>query len=66
MSDDKWITVKEAADMWQMNVDYFRREFLNPTHPLVRVWSPPGAPGAKRRRRLLVLEADILKLIKPE
>jgi hypothetical protein len=66
MPDDRWITVKEAAALWQMNVDYFRRTFLDPERPLVRVCCPPAAPGAKRRRRLLVLEADILKLMKPE
>lgn len=66
MTSNKRITCKEAAGLLGYNVDYFRREFLNAEHPLVRVCSAPAAPGATRRRRLLVMEADILKLIKPE
>jgi hypothetical protein len=65
MTSDKRITCKEAAGLLGYNVDYFRRTFLDPEHPIVGVCSLPAVPGSKRRR-LLVLEADILKLIKPE
>lgn len=63
MTDDKLLTVKEAAALLDYNPSYFRQVFLDREHPLLQVVCMPGAPGARKRRKIRVKESEIRKIL---
>jgi hypothetical protein len=60
MSADRWITPKEAAGLFGLSVDYFRREFLNPARPLFPIRL---IRGTGRGHRILVSREAVLAAI---
>jgi hypothetical protein len=60
VNTDQWITAKEAAALFGLSVDYFRREFLNPGRPLFPIRL---IRGTGRGHRILVSREAVLAAV---
>jgi len=63
---DAWISVKEAASIYGLNAEYFRRRYCDPGGIIDRLKGLRQRKGPGGRRRLLVLRGVILKLVEDE
>jgi hypothetical protein len=62
----RWISVKEAAALYGLNPEYFRRNFCQPGGGLELLRALRVRTGPAGRRRILVLETAVFALIEEE
>jgi len=65
MTND-WLSIKEAAALYGLNAEYFRRNYCDEGGILDRMGGLRSRKGPKGRRRILVWKGGILNLIAKE
>lgn len=62
----EWISVKEAADIYGLSANYFRRNYCGSGGILDRLHGLRNRKGPGGKRRILVLRAVVEKLVEEE
>ena len=66
MNQDPWISVKEAAALYGLNAEYFRRNYCDEGGIIQRRAGLRVRSGPAGRRRILVLRIVIMAMIEEE